>query len=156
MKTIKLMITTTFALLAISSSAMAGGDWLTDIEAGVAQAKKEKKAVMVEFTGSDWCPPCIMMHKTVFSKKAFTDGASKKYVLVKIDIPKADKALSEKNQKVLKKYKVRGVPTVILFSSEGKEFDRFTASRLPGSKSTPTVETFLAYLDKALEKKDMD
>lgn len=156
MKAIKLLITTTFALLAISSSAIAGGDWLTDIDSGVAQAKKEKKAVMVEFTGSDWCPPCIMMHKKVFSKKAFVKGASKNYVLVKIDIPKSDKALYAKNQKVMTKYKVNSVPTVILFDSKGKEFDRFSASRIPDSESSPTVASFVAYLDKALNKKDMD
>ena len=105
---------------------------------------------MVEFTGSEWCPPCIMMHKKVFSKKAFTDGASKKYILVKIDIPKADKALYKKNQKVLKKYKVSGVPTVLLFGDNGKEFSRFSASQFP------TVKGFLAQLDTEHEKKDMD
>lgn len=123
---------------------------MTDVDAALAKAKKEKKPVMVEFTGSDWCPPCIMMHKKVFSKKAFTDGASKKYILVKIDIPKADKALYKKNQKVLKKYKVSGVPTVLLFGDNGKEFSRFSASQFP------TVKGFLAQLDTALEKKDMD
>jgi len=150
MKTIKLLITTAFALFAITGSAMAGGDWLTDIDAGVAQAKKEKKAVMVEFTGSDWCPPCIMMHDKVFSKKKFVTAASKNYVLVKIDIPKKDKALSKKNQKVLKKYKVSGVPTVVLFDAKGKEFSRFGASRYP------SVTEFLAQLDTELKKKDMD
>ena len=123
---------------------------MTDVDAALAKAKKEKKPVMVEFTGSDWCPPCIMMHKKVFSKKAFTDGASKKYILVKIDIPKADKALYKKNQKVLKKYKVSGVPTVLLFGDNGKEFSRFSASQFP------TVKGFLAQLDTAYEKKDMD
>mgnify|MGYP006089560147 FL=1 len=123
---------------------------MTDVDAALAKAKKEKKPVMVEFTGSDWCPPCIMMHKKVFSKKAFTDGASKKYILVKIDIPKADKALYKKNQKVLKKYKVSGVPTVLLFGDNGKEFSRFSASQFP------TVKGFLAQLDTEHEKKDMD
>ena len=123
---------------------------MTDVDAALAKGKKEKKPVMVEFTGSDWCPPCIMMHKKVFSKKAFTDGASKKYILVKIDIPKADKALYKKNQKVLKKYKVSGVPTVLLFGDNGKEFSRFSASQFP------TVKGFLAQLDTEHEKKDMD
>ena len=35
----------------------------------LAKAKAEKKNVLVEFTGSDWCPPCIAMRKNVFSKK---------------------------------------------------------------------------------------
>jgi len=97
-----------------------------------------------------------MMHKNVFSKSKFVKGASKNYVLVKIDIPRGDKALYAKNQKVLKKYKVRGVPTVILFNAEGKEFDRFGASRLPDAEKPPTVDEFVAYLNKAIKKKDMD
>jgi thiol:disulfide interchange protein len=150
MKAIKLLMTTAFALVALSGVSLAGSGWMTDVDAALAKAKTEKKPVMVEFTGSDWCPPCIMMHKKVFSKKAFTDAASKKYILVKIDIPNKDKALKKKNQKVLKKYKVSGVPTVVLFGDDGKEFSRFSASQFP------TVKGFLAQLDTEHEKKDMD
>ncbi|MCP5537980.1 MAG: DUF953 domain-containing protein [Akkermansiaceae bacterium] len=146
----KQLMTAAFALVTLSSAALAGSEWMTDVDAALEKAKKEKKPVMVEFTGSDWCPPCKMMHKKVFSKKAFTDAASKKYILVKIDIPRGDKELYQKNQKVLGKYKVSGVPTVILFGDDGKEFSRFSASQFP------TVEAFLAQLDSALEKKEMD
>jgi len=150
MKAIKQLITAILAVAALSSTAVADSGWLTDVHAGIVKAKKEGKAVMVEFTGSDWCPPCIMMHKRVFSKKEFTTAASKKYVLVKIDIPHGDRELYVKNQKVLDKYGVGVVPTVILLGNDGKEFDRFTASRYP------TVDEFLAKLKSALEKKDMD
>lgn len=150
MKAIKQLMTTAFALVALSGVSLAGSGWLTDIDTALAKAKTEKKPVMVEFTGSDWCPPCIMMHKKVFSKKSFTDAASKKFVLVKIDIPNKDKELKKKNSKVLKKYSVRGVPTVLLFDDAGKEFSRFSASQFP------SVEAFLGQLDSALEKKDMD
>jgi thiol:disulfide interchange protein len=150
MKAIKLLMTTTLALLVFSSAAMAGGDWMTSVDSALAKGKKEKKPVLVEFTGSDWCPPCIMMHEKVFSKKEFVSKASAKFILVKIDIPKKDPKLTEKNNKVLKKYKVQGVPTVILFGDDGKEFNRFTASQFP------TVPKFLAHLDSALENKDMD
>jgi len=150
MKAIKLFLTTTLTSIALSAIATAGSGWKTDIEAGIAAAKKENKAVLVEFTGSDWCPPCIMMHKKVFSKSEFVKKASEKFVLVVIDIPNKDKELKAKNKKVMAKYSVRGVPTVILMDSEGKEFNRFTASQFPD------VDKFLAHLDSALEKKDMD
>ncbi|NWK56404.1 DUF953 domain-containing protein [Verrucomicrobiaceae bacterium N1E253] len=151
MKEFKQWMTAAVAMIAISASAVAGGkDWMTNVDDALAKAKTDKKPVMVEFTGSDWCPPCIMMDKKVFSKKSFVSKASEKFILVKIDIPRADKELSKKNQKVLKKYKVQGVPTVVLFDEEGKEFNRFTASQYPD------VSKFLAHLDQALEKKDMD
>lgn len=150
MKALKQLMTAAFALAALSGAALAGDGWMTNVDEALAKAKTEKKPVLVEFTGSDWCPPCIMMDKQVFSKKAFVDEASKKFILVKIDIPKKDKELYKKNQKVLGKYKVKGVPTVILFGEDGKEFSRFSASQFR------TVETFLGKLNTDLEKKDMD
>lgn len=150
MKTIKQFMTSVFALLILSGSAVAAEGWLTNVDEALVKAKKENKPVMVEFTGSDWCPPCKMMQKKVFSKEEFKTKASEKFILVKIDIPRSNKELYNKNQKVLKKYKVRGVPTVILFDKDGKEFDRFSASQYP------EVSKFLAHLNEALEKKDMD
>ena len=137
---------------ALTSTAFANvpEGWTTDLEKAFTQAKAEKKSVLVEFTGSDWCPPCIAMRKNVFSKKEFVSEASKKYILVELDFPNGDKAVKEKNQPYAEKYKIEGFPTVILFNSEGKEFTRFFASEYP------KTEDFLKHIDKALEKKDLD
>jgi hypothetical protein len=83
--------------------------------------------------------------------KAFEKAKTeKKSVLVELDFPKGDPAVKEKNQPFAEKYKIEGFPTVILFTPEGKEFTRFYASAFP------KTEDFLAHLDKALEKKDLD
>ena len=39
--------------------------WLTNYDTAISKAKKQKKNVLVYFTGSDWCPPCKML-KTDF------------------------------------------------------------------------------------------
>lgn len=132
-----------------ASDAEKKGAWLTSIEEGIKQAKAEKKFVLVEFTGSDWCPPCIMMAKKVFGKTAFLKGVKKDYVIVKIDMPNSDPDLKKENGSLMKKYKVTGVPTVLLFDAEGKEFSRFVAS------GHPTVKGFLKKLDSAKRRKDM-
>jgi thiol:disulfide interchange protein len=144
------LLTIAVASFALVSTAGADDGWMTDIDTAIAKAKKEKKNVLVEFTGSDWCPPCIMMHEKVFSKKKFTDAAKKNFILVKIDIPNKDKELKKKNAKVMDKYGVNSVPTVVLFDSDGEEFHRFSASQFP------SIESFLAHLDQALERKDLD
>lgn len=142
----------TAAVVSITSSAFATAPegWTTDLDGAFEKAKAEKKAVLVEFTGSDWCPPCIAMRKNVFSKKEFVTEASKNYILVELDFPRGDAAVKEKNQPYAEKYKIEGFPTVILFNSEGKEFTRFFASEYP------KTEDFLKHIDKALEKKDLD
>jgi thiol:disulfide interchange protein len=124
--------------------------WSDDLEKALAQAKAEHKAVLVEFTGSDWCPPCKMMRAEVFSKAEFVAAASKNYILVEIDMPKGDEELAKKNQPTVEKYKIDGFPTVLLLGSTGKEFSRFYASKYP------KIEDFLKQLATELDKKDLD
>jgi thiol:disulfide interchange protein len=142
------------AAMVSTSFAKAPEGWETDVDAALVLAKKENKAVMLEFTGSDWCPPCIMMGKKVFSKEEFVKAASKDYILVHLDFPKGDKEgnkeLAEKNKPLLEKYNVSGFPTVVLLDSEGVEFTRFTASKYP------EVKLFVEHLTEALENKDLD
>jgi thiol:disulfide interchange protein len=152
MKAITHLAAVAFGVAALASSAFATAPegWETDVDAAIALAKKDGKSVMLEFTGSDWCPPCIMMGKKVFSKPEFVKAASKDFVLVHLDFPKGDKELAEKNKPYADKYEIEGYPTVILLDSEGKEFTRFFASQYPD------VDKFLAHLKGSLEKKDLD
>ncbi len=127
-----------FLLIVAAPLTFAGGaGWQTDLAAAQKQAKAEGKGVLIEFTGSDWCPPCIMMKKKVFSKSAFTQKASKKYVLVELDFPRSNPSLTKKNETYAEMYSVQGFPTVILLNSSGEEKARFIASKYP------SVEEFL-------------
>ena len=152
MKAITWLASFTVGVAALTATAFATTleGWSTDLEKALAKAKAENKSVLVEFTGSDWCPPCIAMRKNVFSKKEFVDAASKKFILVELDFPKGDKALAEKNQPLAEQYKIEGFPTVVLLTPEGKEFTRFFASEYP------KTDEFLKHLDQALEKKELD
>jgi thioredoxin-related protein len=152
MKAITWLASFTVGVAALTATAFAAtlDGWSADLDKALEKAKAEKKFVLVEFTGSDWCPPCIAMRKNVFSKKEFVTAASKKFILVGIDFPKGDKELSEKNQPLAEKYQIEEFPTVILLDSEGKEFTRFIASRFP------KMEDFLKHLDEALERKELD
>ncbi len=150
---------TYLAVFAMSGAAMVSSafskepeGWTADLAKALEQAKKEKKAVLVEFTGSDWCPPCKMMRKEVFSKKEFTEAASKNYILVEVDFPRAEdqKEILEKSKPFAEKYKIDAFPTVVLLDSEGKEFNRFIASEFP------KPDAFLKHLDEALEKRSLD
>lgn len=152
MKAITCLAAFSLQLAVLSAPAYAEelSGWVSNLDAALVTAKKQKKDVLVEFTGSDWCPPCIAMRKKVFSKKAFVETASKNYVLVEIDLPKANKELAAKNEPLVEKYKIDGFPTVVLLTSEGKEFSRFVAS------AYPEVDLFLKKLKEARDRKDLD
>jgi thiol:disulfide interchange protein len=147
MKAIRTYLT---LLLLGTISAMAGEGWVTDLEEAFAKAKKEGKSVLVEFTGSDWCPPCQMMHKNVFSKEDFISAASKDFILVELDFPNGKPEVKKKNEPYATKYEIKAFPTVLLFDQNEKEFTRFVASKYP------TTEKFLAHLKSSLARKDLE
>ncbi len=98
--------------------------WGESWDKASARARKDKKVVLADFTGSDWCPWCVKLHDEVFSKDEFKKWASEKVVLLEVDFPE-EKAqsdeLKEQNQKLQKKYGIQGYPTVLLLDGDGKK-----------------------------------
>ncbi|HEY1170530.1 MAG TPA: thioredoxin family protein [Verrucomicrobiae bacterium] len=140
--------------LAVSHHASTAADakeaWLTDYPKAQAQAKEQKKAILMDFTGSDWCPPCMQLKKTVLSSAEFTKFAAEKLVLVEVDFPenkKQSEALKKANGELEKKFKVDGYPTIIVVDAEGKEL--FRSEGYDGS----SAKDYVAKLSKALNKK---
>ncbi len=108
----------------ITSVAVAAAGWDDDYEKALAKAKTEKKMVLLDFTGSDWCGWCIKLNKEVFSKQEFKDFAKANLVLVEVDFPqgkKLPKKTQAQNDKLGKEYKIKGYPTIIVLDSEGKQ-----------------------------------
>lgn len=104
---------------------VSGSEWQTDYEQALAAAKAGNKCVLLDFTGSDWCGPCIQMNKVVFSKAAFLTYAEKNLILVEVDYPQRKKLpekVTKQNERLLHEYGIdnSGFPTVILLSPEGK------------------------------------
>ncbi len=138
------------AVLAPSAFATAPDGWVTEVDEAIAQAKEENKSVLLSFVGSDWCPPCIAMERNVFSKSEFVSKASENFILVHIDLPRGNPELTEKNRPYALKYRIEGFPSVVLLDADGREFKRFIAAQFP------TVDAFLAELDRSLARKDFD
>ena len=118
-----------FACLLIACSFVAtiahGSEWETDYEQALATAKATNKCVLLDFTGSDWCGPCIQMKKAVFSKAAFLNYAKKNLVLVEIDYPRRKKLpakVIKQNERLATQYDIdnSGYPTVVLLNPDGK------------------------------------
>lgn len=110
--------------LVAAASAHAEITWLTDLDQAKAVAAKEKKAILVDFTGSDWCSWCIRLKKEFFDQKGF-EVAAKDFVFVELDFPRGkqqDPAVKAKNESLAKQFNIQGFPTVLLLSAEGKAF----------------------------------
>ncbi len=134
--------------LALARLEAAEGNWTTDFAKAQEQAKSEKKMVLMNFTGSDWCGWCMKLDKEVFSQQAFKDYAAKNLVLVEVDFPQKKKQsaeLKKANQALQKRYKIQGYPTLIVLNSEGKQAGEL--GYMPGGP-----KAFLGELDKLKKK----
>jgi thioredoxin-related protein len=114
------------AMLVVSLNA--GEGWLIDAEKAKEQAKSEGKALLMDFTGSDWCPPCKKLKSTVLDSKEFKDFAAKNLVLLELDFPndksKVSAETKKQNDQLSKEYKIKGYPTIIVLDKDGKELGR--------------------------------
>lgn len=100
--------------------------WLTDFAKAQSEAKGSHKTILLNFAGSDWCLPCIKMHKTIFETAAFASCAEKELVLVEADFPRLKKnRLSKEQQKqndeLAERYNPSGkFPYTLLIDGNGK------------------------------------
>ena len=121
----KRLLTALFAgLLAVTFSARAELTWGTDLDAALAKAKKDKKLVVMNFTGSDWCGWCIKLKKEVFDTSVFETYTKDNLVLVEVDFPSKKKLPSElkkANDALKEKYGANGFPTIVVLNGEGKQ-----------------------------------
>ncbi len=122
-----------FAILSVlffaANLSFGQANWTTDYETSLAKAKMEKKPVLLLFTGSDWCPPCKRLHRVIFDSKEFEEYSKDNLILILADFPKrkehrlpAEQRI--KNEKLARKYGVRGFPTTLILDTDGEEIDR--------------------------------
>ena len=65
--------------------------WETDFENAKKKAEKEHKLILLNFSGSDWCGPCIRLKKEIFQSNSFINYADSNLVLVNADFPRNKK-----------------------------------------------------------------
>ncbi len=98
-------------------------NWETDFEKASTTAKASDKYMLLDFSGSDWCGWCIRLEKEVFSQDAFKDFAEENLVCVLVDFPRAKVQtgeLKQQNLDLARKYEIKGYPTIIVLSPDGK------------------------------------
>ena len=74
------VLTATALVMTSFSNAFADDDhykgWTRSFEEAKELAAKDGKAILMEFTGSDWCPPCKALHKNVLVMDYLGDETS--------------------------------------------------------------------------------
>jgi len=130
------LIMAIFFSLNLYASKMPGIDWHEGSVQSAFKLAKERSRPLFLYWGALWCPPCNQMKKNVFSKKEFKK-VSQKFINVYLD---GDDPRAQIWGDKLKAY---GYPTMILFSSTGKEL-----TRLPTGVS---VKKYVSLMKNSLE-----
>ena len=87
----KILAVLLIALLAVGSwsrlEAKPPKGWLTNLNKARTVARAQGKPIMLVVSGSEWCPPCKALEKSVLSNRKFITHARKNSVLCFIDVP---------------------------------------------------------------------
>ncbi|MDO5988538.1 thioredoxin family protein [Flavivirga amylovorans] len=100
-------------------------NWNTNFEDAKKMAEKKEQNVILVFSGSDWCAPCIKLEKEVWSSQVFKNYAKEHYVLLKADFPRRKKNalhkdIQKQNNQLAERYNKNGYfPLVVVLNKNG-------------------------------------
>lgn len=116
-----------FLILIVSiSNIVLSQNWQTDFEEAKRIASEQDKNIIIVFSGSDWCAPCIKLDKNIWQSESFKNEAAKDWVLIKANFPRKkanelSKEQTEHNRKLAEKYNIEGsFPLVVILDKNGK------------------------------------
>lgn len=127
-------------------------EWLTDIALAKETATRENKMILLNFSGSDWCAPCIKMKRDVFESEVFKQYAEENLVLLRADFPRLKKNQPAKeqvqhNEALAEKYNSQGkFPFTVLLDASG------TVIKTWDGYSNQTPDDFVKQLQVAINK----
>lgn len=123
--------------------------WETDWSKALEKAGKSGQPVLVDFTGSDWCPGCIYLRKNIFDTDAFAKYAEdNNFVLVELDFPRTEGKMPPEqlkfHEELMRRYGISVFPSVLMMEGNGAPYAKIVGP-------SRTVEEYLKKLEAAGE-----
>ena len=113
-------------IISLCFAAMSFTTWQPDFEIAKQIAKEKRHLILLNFSGSDWCGPCMRMRKEIFEAEVFSTMADTTLLLVNADFPRnkknqLNKLTKKQNEGLADKYNPNGkFPFTLLLDSDGK------------------------------------
>lgn len=115
------LIVIVISIYSILPSEKLSPNWKVFDEKEYEAALANNKKIIIDFY-ADWCIPCKELDAITFSNKDVIEEM-KNFTSFKVDMTQT---LSEKNEKIRKKFNIIGMPTIIIIDSNGNEVIRLT------------------------------
>ena len=115
-----------------------GQEWNTNFETAKTEATAKNQHIILVFSGSDWCAPCMKLEREIWDSEMFKSYAKENYTLLKADFPrrkknKLSKTLQTQNDQLAETYNQNGYfPLVVVLDKTGKQL-----GELGYKKTTP-------------------
>lgn len=126
--------------------------WLTNLDEAKQLAKTKHEYILLNFSGSDWCGPCIRLHDEIFGSEIFKQFANEHLVLVNADFPRLKKNQlpadqKKRNETVADEYNKTGIfPFTLLLDENGKVLKSWEGFFDGGPKSfTEQIQFAMTY-----------
>jgi thioredoxin-related protein len=131
-------------LLLTTGLGLSFAPWQPDFDSAKKLAADNHRYILLNFSGSDWCGPCIRLHKEVFESNGFKDLADQSLVLYKADFPRNKKnqlakEVQQSNEALADKYNPLGkFPYTVILSPDGKVIKAWEG--YPNNNSSQFIE----------------
>jgi thioredoxin-related protein len=100
-------------------------NWSSTYKEALKKSKKQKKPVLIYFTGSDWCGPCKILDRELFHTERFKKLSDNNLILLEVDIPRRRDLIEpdkmSENLYLQKKYRVKSFPTFLMVNHRGRK-----------------------------------
>ncbi|MGO4821753.1 MULTISPECIES: thioredoxin family protein [unclassified Flavobacterium] len=136
-------------LLLLVASIGYSQNWQTDFNQATTEANAQNKPIVLVFSGSDWCAPCIKLDTNIWQSETFKEYAAKNYILERADFPKKKQneltaELKKHNQELAEKYNQEGIfPLVVVLDSKGTILGKTTYKNVSPNEYIEILNSFL-------------
>lgn len=124
-------------------------EWKTDFETAKSEASIQKKHILLVFSGSDWCGPCIKLDRDVWQSAEFKEFSTNHLVIQRADFPKKKQnqlapELKKRNQELAEKYNRDGLfPLVIILDEKGKVLGKTGYKNVSPQEYVTLIKSFI-------------
>ena len=135
-------------LCSLKVSFVSAQNWQSDWEETKLKSKQTNKKIVLVFSGSDWCIPCIKLEKEIWTNPEFISYAEENYLLFREDFPKRKKnklpnEIQDRNDQIASVYNPNGYfPLVVILNSNMEVIGRLGYDKIPVKSYIQNIEDF--------------
>ncbi|MDG2492609.1 MAG: thioredoxin family protein [Flavobacteriaceae bacterium] len=135
-------------LCSLKASFVSSQNWQSDWEETKLKSKQTNKKIVLVFSGSDWCIPCIKLEKEIWTNPEFIFYAEENYLLFRADFPKRKKnklpnEIQDRNDQIASVYNPSGYfPLVVILNSNVEVIGRLGYDKIPVKSYIQNIEDF--------------